>query len=313
MEKVKKYPLIIIGAGPAGLSASIYASRYKIPHLVIGAEVGGLMAEAHEIGNFPTEEAISGLEITNKIKKHAESLGAKILNDQVKTISSQKSNFYLTTQLDKNFSAQTLLLAIGTRHRKLGLPNEEKYLGKGLSYCVTCDAQFYHHQVVAVVGSGNSASTASLYLANIAKKVYQICRSNQLHGEKLWIDKVIHHPKIEVIYERQIIALEGKDNLTTIILDKPYQKQRKIPLQGLFVEIGTIPNSPLIQQLSLATDPQGYIKVAADQKTSHPQVWAAGDITNSSNCVRQIITAASEGVIAAASIFSFLQQNSLLN
>jgi len=306
-----KYPLIIIGAGPAGLTASIYASRYGIQHLIIGATSDGLMSEAHQIRNFPTEKNISGAEIINKMREHAESLGAQILTDQVVKISPGQ-NFQLTTRNDKTFSAKIILLATGTPHRRLELPKEEKFSGHGLSYCATCDAQFYKNQIVAVIGSGDSATTASLYLAKIAKKVYQICRGPQLHGERIWINQVTHHPRIEVIYERQIASLEGGKDLEAVVLDKPYQKQKRIPLQGIFVEIGTIPQKLLTDQLALETNTQGYIKVRADQRTNNPHVWAAGDITDGSNNVRQIITAASEGTIAITSIFEFLQKNNSL-
>ena len=304
----KTYPLIIIGAGPSGLTASIYASRYAIPHLVIGAAPGGLMFEAHKICNFPTEEDISGVDITQKIKLHAESLGAEILTDQVVRIVDNQQNFQLTTSRGKGFLTKTLLLATGTQHRQLNLPEEKQFLGKGLSYCATCDAQFYKNQVVAVIGSGDSATTASLYFSKIAQKVYQICRGAKLHGEQIWINQAINDPRIEVIYNRQVIALEGKSVLENIVLDKPYEKQKKIIVQGVFVEIGTIPQSLLIDQLSLETDEGGYIKVPSDQTTSHPRVWAAGDITNGSDNLRQIITACSEGAVAATNIFEFLQR-----
>lgn len=308
MEQV--YPLVIIGAGPAGLSASIYASRYALPHLVIGAAPGGLMFEAHRICNFPTEEDISGAEITQKITHHAKSLGAMILNDEVVRILPKRNSFLLTTSQEKEYQAQTLILAIGTQHRQLNLPEEKKFLGKGLSYCVTCDGQFYKGQTVAVIGSGDSANTASLYLAKIAKKVYQICRGPKLHGEQVWIQQVQQNPRIEVIYEREVAELKGEKVLEKIVLNKPHQGEKEISVQGVFVEIGTVPQSLLINQLHLETDERGYIKVHADQSTSAPRVWAAGDITNGSNNLRQIVTACSEGAIAAASVFEFLQKES---
>lgn len=307
--KNDSYPLIIIGSGPAGLTASIYASRYNIRHLVIGAVSGGLMSEAHQVCNFPTEEAISGAEIVNKIKRHTELLGAQILTDQVVKISPE-DGFELTTSTGEHFSAETILLATGTQHRRLGLSVEEKFLGRGISYCATCDAQFYKNQTVAVIGSGDSATTASLYLAKIAKKVYQICRSEQLHGEMIWINQATHHPRIEMVYEREVVALHGNSSLEAIVLNRSYRQKKIIPLQGIFVEIGTIPQKLLIDQLALKTDPQGYIKVLSNQKTSQPQVWAAGDATNGSDGLHQIITACSEGAIAANNIFEFLQKKS---
>ncbi len=309
-KKDQSYPLIIVGAGPAGLSASIYASRYALPHLIISAAPGGLMAEAHKICNFPTEEDISGVEITKKITDHAESLGAAIVTDEVVRVISKKNEFLLTTEQGEKYQATTLLLTIGTQHRRLDIPEEKKFLGKGLSYCTTCDAQFYKSQVVAVIGSGDSATTASLYLSKIAKKVYQICRGSKLHGEQIWIQQVQQDPRIEVIYEREIVGLKGNNTLERIVLDKPYQEKTEISVQGVFVEIGTVPQGLLINQLQLETTDQGYIKVKEDLSTSVPRVWAAGDITNGSNNLRQIITACSEGAVAASSIFEFIQKQS---
>ena len=197
MTEIKnKYSLIIVGAGPAGLTASMYASRYKIDHLVIGQAVGGLAFEAHKICNFPTEEEISGVQLIGKIRKHAESLGMKMVNTEVTKIEEKNNQFEITTENNKSFLTQAILLATGTKRRKLNI-NEDKFIGKGVSYCATCDAMFYQNKTVAVIGGGDSANTSSLYLAKIAKQVYQIYRGNKLHGETIWIDKVIHNKKIK--------------------------------------------------------------------------------------------------------------------
>ncbi len=309
MIKTKKqYPLIIIGAGPAGLTASIYASRYKIENLIIGEALGGLAFEAHKICNFPTEQEITGMDLINKMQKHAESLGAQVIIDKVVGIDKVDNKFKITTQNNKIFFTKTILLAIGTQHRKMDLPNEDKFLGKGISYCATCDAMFYRDKTVAVIGGANSANTASLYLANIAKKVYQIYRKDKLRGDLIWIEQVINNKKIEVIYNTKIIGLKGKEKIEKIILNKNYKGKRELEVDGIFVEIGTVPQKILIEELSLNTDENGYVKVDIGQKTNQPGIWAAGDITNASNDFRQIITACSEGAIAAKSIFEFLQK-----
>jgi len=310
MSEIKnKYPLVIIGAGPAGLTASIYASRYKIKNLVIGESLGGLAFEAHKICNFPTEEEISGMELVSKIQKHTEFLGSLILMDKIIGVDKTKNNkFKLTTQNKKEFFAETILLATGTKHRKMGLPDEDKFVGHGVSYCATCDAMFYRDKTVAVIGGSDSANTAALYLAEIAKKVYQIYRRDKLRGETLWIEQVLKNSKIEVVYNTQVKGLKGFEKLEKIILDQPYQDKQELTIDGLFVEIGVLPQKYLIDNLNLETDDQGYIKVESDQKTSKPRVWSAGDITTASNNFHQIITACSEGAIAVESIFKFLQQ-----
>jgi len=302
-EMKSKYPLIIVGAGPAGLTASIYASRYNIDHLVIGEALGGLASEAHKICNFPSEREINGMELIDRIQEHAESLGVAVVIDKVIKIEKQDAQFKVTTEGDKNFWAETILLATGTEHRKLNLANENKFLGKGISYCATCDAMLYKDKTVAVIGGSDSANTASLYLAEIAKKVYQIYRRNKLRGETAWINQILNNEKIEVIYNTEVIGLKGDERLEKIVLSAPHNGMEEIAVDGLFVEIGTVPQKMLIEQLSLDTDQNGYIKVGPDQKTNQTGVWAAGDITTASNNFHQIITACSEGAIAAESIF----------
>jgi len=302
------YSLIIIGAGPAALTASIYSSRYNVDHLIVGEAIGGLAFEAHKICNFPTEVEIKGAELVDKIKKHVESLGNPIVADKVVGIDEENNQFKLTTQSNKKIFAKTILLAPGTRHRKLNLPNEKEFIGKGLSYCATCDAMFYRDKIVAVIGGSDSAHTASLYLAEVAKKVYQIYRKNKLRGETAWINQIKNNGKIEVIYNTEIIGIEGNGKVESIKLNNLYKGKDIIKVDGLFVEIGTVPQKALIEELSLETNESGYIKISIDQKTSKEGVWAAGDITNGSNNFRQIITACSEGAIAAENIFEFLQK-----
>jgi len=303
-----KYPLIIVGVGPAGLTASIYASRYRVNHLIIGETLGGLAFEAHKICNFPTEQEISGLKIVEKMQKHVESLGASLMIDNVVSIIKEDKIFKITTQKGNVFLAEALLLATGTEHRRMNLPNESKFIGKGISYCVTCDAMFYRNKTVAVIGGSDSADTDSLYLAEIAKKVYQIYHRDKLRGETTWINQVTNNKKIEVIYNTKVIGLEGREKLEKIILDTPYQGAKKISIDGLFVKIGTVPQKILTKELSLETDEGNYIKVIPGQKTNQAGIWAAGDITTASNNFHQIITACSEGAIAAESIFKFFQE-----
>jgi len=303
------YPLIIIGAGPAALTASIYASRYQLSHLVIGEALGGLAFEAHKICNFPTEQEVSGMEVIEKMKKHAESLGTSLVLDRVIDVNRKNKIFKIITQGGKEFSAKAILLAIGTKRRRLNLLNENRFLGKGVSYCATCDAMFYRGKTVAVVGGGDSANTASLHLAEIAKKVYQIYRRNKLRGETAWINQIVTNKKIKVIYNTEAVGLVGKEKLEEIILSAPYQGQSELVVDGLFIEIGVVPEKILAGKLSLKTDEKGYIKVGPDQKTNRHGIWAAGDITTASNNFHQIITACSEGAVAAESIFKFFQNN----
>jgi len=301
------YDLIIIGAGPAALTASIYASRYKINHLVVGELPGGLMSQAHKVCNWPGEQEISGFDLGVKMKAHAESYGAKILEAKVSQIQKTDAGFKVTIG-DDEYSALSILLATGTIHHHLGLPDENKYLGHGLSYCATCDAMFFRNKNVAVIGGGSSALTAALHLAEIASKVYIIVRKDAFRGEPAWIEKVEENSKIEIIFNTNVIEMIGETKLEAIKLDKEHNSSDQIALDGLFVEIGSSPQTEFFDALQIKIDAENYISVAEDQMTNIPGVYAAGDITSGSNRVHQIVTAAAEGAVAASSIFKYLKQ-----
>lgn len=303
------YDLIIIGAGPAGLTASIYASRYKINHAVIGEIPGGLISEAHNVCNFPGEIEISGFDLMTKIKNHAQSLGAEIMTmEKIVKIEHNNNNFNLITESKKTLETKNILLATGTKRRQLNLPEEKKYIGKGLAYCATCDAMFYKNKIVGVIGGGNSALTSALYLSEVAEKVYLIVKGAEFNGEMVWVEHVLNNKKIEVLFNNGVEKLNGEIKLESIDLSVDYQDNNNLKLDGLFVEIGTEPDKLLIEQLGLTTD-KNYIVVDKEQKTNRLGVWAAGDITTNSAGFRQVITACSEGAIAAFSIFSELQKN----
>lgn len=302
-----KYDLIIIGVGPAGYSASIYASRYKTNHIIIGEIPGGLATIAHKVCNYPSEIEISGVDLMEKMKKNVEHYNTEIINNKVVNIEKKEDLFKIKTQDKKEYEAKTILLAIGTKHRKLGLKNESQFVGRGVSYCATCDAMFYKDKTVVVVGGGNSAMTASLYLADVAKKVYQIYRGEVLKGEKMWQDQILKNEKIEVIYNTNIDEISGEKKVQAIKLDKEYNNSKELDVDGIFIEIGSEPDYGLIEQLNVETDENGFIKVKPNQSTNIEGVYAAGDITNGSDNFRQIITACSEGSIAANSIYKYLQ------
>jgi len=167
---------------------------------------------------------------------------------------------------------------------------------------------FYRDREVVVIGGSDSANTASLYLAEVAKKVYQVYRRDKLRGDPTWVKQVMENENIEVIFNNQIIALEGNNDLESVVLEKPYRGNNKLNIDGFFIEIGTVPQQDIIKILALATDKKGYIKINGEQKTSQANIWAAGDITNGSNNFRQIITACSEAAIAVENIFTTLQR-----
>lgn len=306
----KTYDLVIIGGGPAGYTAGIYASRYRLKNLVIAENPGGLITEAHKVCNYPTEPQISGQELAKKLQNHLEEEGGRIIQDKVTSIKKEKDHYKIKTAGEKEYQTKTVLLAVGTKRRRLELPQEDKFLGRGVSYCATCDAMFFQGKDVAVVGGSDAANTAALLLAETASRVYQIYRGDKLRGTAVWIEKIKENPKIDVIHKTTVVGLEGKERLQAVNLDNPYNGKKELEVAGLFIEIGSEPEGRLTKELELKTDKSGYIKVNADQSTSKEGIYAAGDITNASNKFRQVVTACAEGAIAANNIYKFLKAHS---
>lgn len=308
MEENKTYPLIIIGAGPAGLAASIYASRYGVEHLVIGSLLGGQISETHLIDNYPGIEDLSGFEFSQKLGHHAQKYGIKIMPVTVKKINRTGAEFELELEGGHKIKSRTILLATGTQKRKLNIKGEEEFLGKGVSYCATCDGFFYKNKTVAVIGGNDSAVGAAVYLADISAKIYLIYRKDKLRAEPYWCGLIEKNPKIEVIYNTNVTEMTGEKKLAKIKLDKPYANRKEIDVDGLFIEAGSDPNIGFAKNLGIETDAGGYVKINAGSATSVPGIWAAGDITDGSDKFRQVITAAAEGAIAARSIHNYLKK-----
>ena len=306
---MKKYDVLIIGAGPAGLTAGIYAGRFRLKTLIVGVTIGGLMTEAYKVCNFPGIKEISGRELTERIKAHVLSLGVPIREDEVESLTKEGDWFRVGTESGEKFISKTLLLAFGTRHRKLNLPDEERFLGRGVSYCSTCDGPLFRGKIVGVVGGRNAAATAALYLSELAQKVFLIYRRGQLRADPIWVEQLAKKKNVEIVFNTNVTGLEGREKLERVKLDNPFLGKEYLALDGLFLEIGTVPSKALSEQLGVETDEYGFIKIDAAGKTNVEGVWAAGDITTGSNGFRQIITACSEGAVASQSIYKYLQKD----
>lgn len=308
----KLYDVLIIGSGPAGLTASIYASRYKLSNLAIGVLSGGTITYAHEVENFPGLPGVSGVELGQRMLEHAKSLGGEFLGEEVVEVAKAQieegEGFKVVTSGGKEFLAKTLIIATGTERRKLGVPGEEEFLGKGVSYCVTCDANFYKDKVVVLVGGSNAACSGAVHLARICRKVYLIYRRSTLRAEPVWVEEVKRNPKIEVIYETNVVKIEGDLKVRKVVLDKPYQGRGELEIDGVFVEIGGVPASELAKKLGVELDGEGYIKVNESTQTNVPGVFAAGDVTDKSKVLAQVITACAHGAVAANSVFEYLKK-----
>jgi thioredoxin reductase (NADPH) len=303
------HDLIIIGTGPAGLSASIYASRYGIKHIVIGQILGGQISETHKIDNYPGMEDMSGFEFAKKWGDHAKKYGTEIIPNLVKGIKKEGELFELELGNQEKYQSKAVLLATGTKRRKLNAIGEEKFIGKGVSYCATCDGFFYKNKTVAVIGGSDSACSGSIYLGELCEKVYLIYRKSVLRAEPFWMEQVKSNPKIQVIYDTNIVEFLGDEKIRRIKLDKKYNNSDKIEIDGAFVEIGSDPDISYAKDLGIETDEGGYVKIKSDCSTSVLGAWAAGDITDGSDKFRQVITAAAEGAIAVRNVFNYLKNS----
>ncbi len=311
---MEKFDLLVIGAGPAGMGAGVYAARYNLKTLIIGKELGGMMTEAHMVENYLGFSPMPGLELAQKFKGMVEKLGVKInTGTEVVDLKRVKEGFEVKTDKGGVFLTKALIMAVGTKKRKLNIPGEQEFLGKGVSYCYTCDAPLFKGKVVGVVGGANSAAMAALALAEHAKKVFIMYRRDKLRCDPVLFERIKKSPKIETIYGAVPEKVGGKQFLEYAVLKKSGKtklkkvREGRIALQGLFVEVGEVPIVSLAKQLGLKLSKDGFIVVGDDMSTNVPGVFAAGDITTGSIEFRQIITAAAEGAVAAQSAFSYIR------
>lgn len=294
------YDLIIIGAGSAGLPAGMYASRYKLKNIIIGEMPGGALSTSHCVENFPGVLSAPGAEIMDNFKKHAENAGSEILQDRVEVVSKIGENhFSVSTMGGKNFDAKRILLATGNTYKMLGIPGEKEFYGQGVSYCATCDGNFYKNLTVGVVGAGNTAITEALYLAEIAKEVHIFVRGNVIRAENIWTEKANNTSNIIFHMNTQVTEVQGNImGVTGVILNTG----ENLTLDGLFVAIGSTPITHIVDNLSPQKDGEWCLVVDQRQETTIPGLYAAGDVTTNSNKFRQTIMSAAEGCLAANSI-----------
>lgn len=304
---MEEYDVLIVGIGPAGLGAALYAARYKLKTIAIGKIPGGLMSETSLVENYLGFKSISGMELSMKMVEHAEHFGAKILQGiNVTRIEKEGNKFKVFTEDNKSYLAKAIVLAHGMQRRKLQIPGEQEFLGKGVSYCATCDAYFYRDKIVAVIGGANSAVSAALLLSDLAKKVYVIYRRKPLRAEPVLVERLLSKRNVEVIYETNVIEIIGDEYVKAVKLDKPYKGSNILQLDGVFVEIGFVPSKALVEPLGVSTDERGFVIVDKEQRTNVPGVFAAGDCCNASN-LKQILVAAAQGIIAATSAYNYIK------
>ena len=293
------YPLIIIGTGSAGLPAGMYASRYGIRNLIIGAQPGWALGTSHCVENYPGTLSESGANIMKRFEEHAKHSGSDITYDTVIKIEElPEKTLQVTTARKEVYTCDFIIYATGNAYRHLDVPGEDRLLGAGVSYCATCDGNFYRWRDVIVVGGGDSSFTEALYLAHLCKSVKILVRKEKAKAEEIWVKKVAEEPNMEVIYNTEVAEINGQFSIESVTT----KDGRVIPTQGIFIAVGSVPSVELIQNLRVDVDEEGCIKIDQHQKSTNDRIYAAGDVTTGSAKFRQTIMSAAEWCLAAHSV-----------
>lgn len=303
MEKL--YDLIIVGSGPAGLAAAIYAQRARLSTLVIEKEYisGGQVVNTYEVDNYPGLPGINGYELGVKFREHANQLGAEFVTAEVKDIIIEETVKQIVTA-DETYRARAVILAMGAVHRELGVPGEKELSGMGVSYCATCDGAFFRGRTVAVVGGGDVAVEDAIFLARGCEKVYLIHRRDALRAAKSLQERLFACENVEVIWDTVVTGISGEDHVESIRMEnKKTGEKRVMDMDGVFVAVGVLPSSGLARG-KVETDEGGYILAGEDGATSCPGIFAAGDIRRKP--LRQIVTAVADGANAVTAVQEYL-------
>jgi thioredoxin reductase (NADPH) len=297
-EIKEKYDVIIVGAGGAGYTSAIYSARYNLKTLIIGEELGGQMNIDYEVENYPGFKKIIGRDLMTKFEEHAKDLGTEVVMDKVENVEKLDNQFKITT-LSSIYYTTSVIVALGTKRRKLNIPGEKEFTARGVSYCSTCDGAFYKDKTIAVIGGGDSAFASAQILLQHAKKVYIIHRRGEFRAKPGVVDQMKNNPNVEFVMSANLTEILGDSKVTKIKLDT----NQEIELDGIFVDVGVIPQTELPKKMNLELDKSGYIQVNPKQETNVEGIYAAGDATTESNGTKQLVTAAAEGAIAATSVF----------
>lgn len=301
----KIYDIVIIGSGPAGLSAAVYASRAKLESLVIEKAMmsGGQVLNTYEVDNFLGMPGSNGFDMGMKFREHAESMGAKFLVENVKKIEEIDGNYRIVTEKEE-IETKTVIIATGAKHRKLGVLGEEKFSGKGVSYCATCDGAFFRNKITAVVGGGDVAVEDAIFLARMCQKVYVIHRRDNFRAAKSLTERLMELENVEIIWDTVVEEIKGEEMVSSILIEnkKTGQKEEK-KVDGVFIAVGIEPNSAEFKNF-VEQDESGYIKSDETGKTDKAGVFVAGDVRT--KMLRQIVTAVSDGANAVTSAEKYL-------
>ena len=297
---------IIIGAGPAGMAAGIYAARAELSHLVLesGLMSGGQIVNTSEVDNYPGLKGIGGFELAMKFREHCDGCGVQFQDGKVVKVEKQGKGFLVMLENGTSLSSKTVLFATGAKHRMLGVPGETEFAGSGVSYCATCDGAFFRGKEVAVVGGGDVAIEDALFLARICKKVYLVHRRDEFRAAKTLVNRLRACDNVEFVLKATPARVEGAGKVERLVVNTD-AGERELPVSGVFVAVGMLPNTELLQGL-VSLNESGYVVAGEDCKTDLPGVFAAGDLRTKH--LRQVVTAAADGATAIYEIEAYLNE-----
>ena len=298
---------MIAGQGAAGYAAALYAARYQMKSVVFGGSFGGETAIGGGIENYPGHPEIDGFELMTKFREQVDRYHVPIIDENVAQISRHDDCLLLTTEEGNRYQGASVILAVGRERRKLELEHEEEWTGRGVSYCSTCDAPLHRGNVVGVVGGGDSAVKGALLLSKYAEQVYMIYRQDRFtRPEATSLRKLEETSNIEPLFKTNVVELMGRDGLSSILLDTARNGSSELPLDGLFIEIGADPRVDLAAQLGVELNEENEIRVDKSGHTNVEGVFAAGDVTDASGELKQTITAAAQGAVAATAAYQYV-------
>lgn len=301
------YDVIIIGSGPAGLSAAIYAERAKLKTLVLekAPMSGGQILNTYEVDNYPGIPGVGGFDLGSKFRAHADAVGCQFATAEVLEIKNEADHKVIVTDKE-TYQTKTIILASGATHRTLGVPGEEELMGMGVSYCATCDGAFFKGKTTAVVGGGDVALEDALFLARLCKKVYLIHRRDEFRGAKVLQERVKTSENIEILWDTVIEQIQGEDQVESLSLyNKKTEEKQELSVNGVFIAVGILPNTEMYRGV-VDLDEAGYVIAGEDGVTSCAGIFTAGDLRTKQ--LRQVITAAADGANVVTSIEKYLNE-----
>ncbi|MEM2075562.1 MAG: FAD-dependent oxidoreductase [Zestosphaera sp.] len=308
-RQTESYDVVVVGAGPAGLSAALYSARLGLKTACVSEDVGGTLNEAGEIDDYLGFQSTLGPDLAKRFEEHVRKYGVPIFRELVVDVVRERGSFKVVTRSGSVFTAKAVILAVGSKRRRLGVPGEAEFANKGVSYCAPCDAPLFKGKVVAVVGGGNAALQSALLLTSYAAKIYLIHRRGSFRAYDTYIRSVTTNPKIELVMNSVVEEIGGDRSVKWVrVKDVITGESRKLDVEGVLVEVGSEPPKDFLSKAGVELDEHGYVIVEPGQRTSVEGLFAAGDCTGGPHKKKfdQIITAAAEGALAALSAYEYL-------